>query len=62
MDIVDVSSKKLQHQRQTMEIVEDFVCEDKFLHFSSFFSIYIHFSLVFFIFDSFSTYILYFPF
>ena len=25
--------KKLQHQRQTLEIVEDFACEAKFLHF-----------------------------
>ena len=39
--------KKLQQQRQTLEIVEDFACEAKFLHFSAFFSIF-HFSSSFF--------------
>ena len=49
--------KKLQQQRQTVEIVEDFACEDKnseifgdsavvFLHYSTNFFIFVHFILI----------------
>ena len=53
--------KKLQQQRQTLEIVEDFACEAKFLHFhcSSFFVI-LSFSKHFFILSFFSCFCFFF--
>ena len=41
MEIVEDFDKKLQQQRQTLEIVEDFASESNFFHFSFFFH---HFS------------------
>ena len=51
-----ISSKKEQ-QRQTLDIVEDFACESKFLHFFIFFifSFFFHF-FIFFIFPFFSNF------
>ena len=47
-----MSSKNLQQQRQTLETVEDFACESKFLHFSFFF----HHFYPFFFFHHFSSF------